>query len=149
MDFQHQNDTILCWREDKKAGFTLHLYGKFVAFHCWKREVIKYKLCTIPLCSQNSELETVSANLNAAKLFSYTNLQRWEDMGQCDENVMVFYSVEDNVVSWLKSHSYTYVSLRLRVQNAVSPQPCVGKFRISLVLFNLLHCNFRLWFKTP
>ena len=60
---------------------------------------MKYKLCTIPLCSQNSELETVSANLNAAKLFSYTNLQRWEDMGQCDENVMVFYSVEDNVVS--------------------------------------------------
>ena len=43
----------------------------------------------------------------------------------------------------------TYVSLRLRVQNAVSPQPCVGKFRISLVLLNFLHCNFRLWFKTP
>ena len=42
-----------------------------------------------------------------------------------------------------------YVSLRLRVQNAVSAQPCVGKFRISLVLLNFLHCNFRLWFKTP
>ena len=42
-----------------------------------------------------------------------------------------------------------YVSLRLRVQNAVSAQPCVGKFRISLVLFNFLHCNFRLWFETP
>ena len=48
---------------------------------------------------QNSELEEVSANLNTAKLFSYTNLQRWEDMGQCDENVMIFYSVDDNVVS--------------------------------------------------
>ena len=44
---------------------------------------------------------------------------------------------------------YIYVSLRLRVQNAVSPQPCVGKFRISLVLLNFLHCNFRLWFETP
>ena len=42
-----------------------------------------------------------------------------------------------------------YVSLRLRVQNAVSPQPCVGKLRISLVLFNFLDCNFRLWFETP
>ena len=43
---------------------------------------------------------------------------------------------------------YIYVSLRLRVQNAVSAQPCVGKFRISLVLLNFLHCNFRLWFET-
>ena len=42
-----------------------------------------------------------------------------------------------------------YVSLRLRVQNAVPTQPCVGKLRISLVLLNFLHCNFRLWFKTP
>ena len=42
-----------------------------------------------------------------------------------------------------------YVSLRLRVQNAVSAQPCVGKIRISLVLLNFLHCNFRLWFETP
>ena len=42
-----------------------------------------------------------------------------------------------------------YVSLRLRVQNAVSAKPCVGKFRISLVLLNFLHCNFRLWFETP
>ena len=40
------------------------------------------------------------------------------------------------------------VSLPLRVQNAVSAQPCVGKFRISLVLLNFLHCNFRLWFET-
>ena len=44
---------------------------------------------------------------------------------------------------------FIYVSLRLRVQNAVSAQPCVGKFLISLVLLNFLHCNFRLWFKTP
>ena len=43
----------------------------------------------------------------------------------------------------------TYVSLRLRVQNAVPAQPCVGKIRISLVLLNFLHCNFRLWFETP
>ena len=41
-----------------------------------------------------------------------------------------------------------YVSLRLRVQNAVPAQPCVGKLGISLVLLNFLHCNFRLWFKT-
>ena len=44
---------------------------------------------------------------------------------------------------------HSYVSLRLRVQNAVPAQPCVGKIRISLVLFNFLHCNFRLWFETP
>ena len=42
----------------------------------------------------------------------------------------------------------SYVSLRLRVQNAVPAQPCVGKLGISLVLLNFLHCNFRLWFKT-
>ena len=44
---------------------------------------------------------------------------------------------------------FPYVSLRLRVQNAVPAQPCVGKLGISLVLLNFLHCNFRLWFKTP
>ena len=43
----------------------------------------------------------------------------------------------------------THVSLRLRVQNAVPAEPCVGKLGISLVLLNFLHCNFRLWFKTP
>ena len=36
-----------------------------------------------------------------------------------------------------KISSYQYVSLRLRVQNAVSPQPCVGKFRISIELLAL------------
>ena len=41
------------------------------------------------------------------------------------------------------------VSLQLRVQNAVSAQPCVGKLEISLVLLNFLGCNFRLWFDTP
>ena len=41
-----------------------------------------------------------------------------------------------------------YVSLQLRVQNAVSAQPCVGKLGISLVLLNFFHCNFRLWFET-
>ena len=45
--------------------------------------------------------------------------------------------------------SIIYVSLQLRVQNAVSAQPCVEKLQISLVLLNFLHCNFRLWFKTP
>ena len=44
---------------------------------------------------------------------------------------------------------FPYVSFRLRVQNAVSAQPCVGKLGISLVLLNFLHCNFRLWFETP
>ena len=42
-----------------------------------------------------------------------------------------------------------YVSLQLRVQNVVPAQPCVGKLKISLVLLNFLHCNFRLWFETP
>ena len=32
----------------------------------------------------------------------------------------------------------SYVSLRLRVQNAVPAQPCVGKLGISLVLLNLI-----------
>ena len=36
-----------------------------------------------------------------------------------------------------------YVSLRLRVQNVVPAQPCVGKLGISVVLLNFLHCNFR------
>ena len=45
--------------------------------------------------------------------------------------------------------NFKYVSLQLRVQNAVSAQPCVGKLGISLVLLNFLGCNFRLWFKTP
>ena len=39
--------------------------------------------------------------------------------------------------------SNKYVSLRLRVQNAVPAQSCVGKLEISLVLLNFLHCNFR------
>ena len=43
----------------------------------------------------------------------------------------------------------SYVSFRLRVQNAVPAQPCVGKLGISLVRLNFLHCNFRLQFKTP
>ena len=53
---------------------------------------------------------------------------------------------------WILSHNLgiqTYVSLQLLVQNVVSAQPCVGKLGISLVLLNFLHCNFRLWFKTP
>ena len=56
-----------------------------------------------------------------------------------------------SIKSGLKYVKYVkaYVPLRLRVQNAVSAQPCVGKFRISLVLLNFLHCNFKLWFETP
>ena len=53
---------------------------------------------------------------------------------------------EINRISFL---SMIYVSLRLRVQNAVPAQPCVGKLEISLVLLNFLHCNFREWFETP
>ena len=51
----------------------------------------------------------------------------------------------------MPTHFYdnAYVSLHLRVQNVVPAQPCVGKLGISLVLLNFLHCNFRLWFKTP
>ena len=44
---------------------------------------------------------------------------------------------------------FVYVSLRLRMQNAASAQPCVGKLGISLVLLNFLDCNFRLWLETP
>ena len=47
------------------------------------------------------------------------------------------------------SDLHVYVSLQLRMQNAVSAQPCVGKLGISLVLLNFLGCNFRLWFETP
>ena len=43
----------------------------------------------------------------------------------------------------------TDVSLCLRMQNAVSAQPCVGKLGISPVLLNFLDCNFRLWLETP
>ena len=48
-----------------------------------------------------------------------------------------------------KNPQKIYVSLRLRVQNAVSAQPCVGNLGISLVLLNFLDCNFRLWLETP
>ena len=51
--------------------------------------------------------------------------------------------------NWMHVFKIIYVSLRVRVQNAVPAQPCVGKIRISLVLFNFLHCNFRSWFETP
>ena len=57
-----------------------------------------------------------------------------------------FVIMTNNYIGNLKSG---YVSLQLLVQNAVSAQPCVGKLGISLVLLNFLHCNFRLWFKTP
>ena len=66
--------------------------------------------------------------------------------------------IDYNLQQRTKNHAFVskidiainvYVSLRLRMQNAVSAQPCVGKFRISLVLLNFLHCNFRLWFETP
>ena len=46
-------------------------------------------------------------------------------------------------VRYLHCHNWhnAKVSLRLRVQNAVSAQPCVGKLGISLVLLNFLDCN--------
>ena len=54
----------------------------------------------------------------------------------------------DNLLYFCFFFNPIYVSLQLRVQNAVSAQPCVGKLRISLVLLNFLHCNFRLWLET-
>ena len=57
------------------------------------------------------------------------------------------YYIQNN--SFSQKQPSAYVSLRLRVQNAVPAQPYVGKLGISLVLLNFLHCNFRLWFKTP
>ena len=39
-----------------------------------------------------------------------------------------------------------YVSLRLRVQNAVSPQPCVGKLGKSPLLLNFLVSTLRIIF---
>ena len=56
---------------------------------------------------------------------------------------VIFVAFDSQFLVFGKVLSDQYVSLRLRVQNAVSPQPCVGKFRISLVLLNFLHCNFR------
>ena len=53
------------------------------------------------------------------------------------------------ILNFFQHLQHTYVSLQLRMQNAVSTQPCVGKLGISLVLLNFLDCNFRLWFKTP
>ena len=50
---------------------------------------------------------------------------------------------KDEVHVFLLGQRATYVSLRLRVQNAVPAQPCVGKLEISLVLLNFSHCNFR------
>ena len=52
----------------------------------------------------------------------------------------------DDTTIYMSHCNLTYVSLQLRMQNAVSAQPCVG---ISLVLLNFLDCNFRLWFETP
>ena len=46
-------------------------------------------------------------------------------------------------IEFIEFTSFIYVSLRLRVQDAVPTQPCVGKLEISLVLLNFLHCNFR------
>ena len=51
-----------------------------------------------------------------------------------------------SLVLYLVEYIYIYMSHFSYVQNAVSAQPCVGKFLISLVLLNVLHCNFRLWF---
>ena len=49
-------------------------------------------------------------------------------------NALVTFRVElGRAISIIK-----YVSLQLRVQNAVSAQPCVGKLGISLVLLNFL-----------
>ena len=66
------------------------------------------------------------------------------------EYILIYLWCYTSLTVWLyNKEGNKYVSLRLRVQNAVSAQPCVGKLGISLVLLNFLHCNFRLWFKTP
>ena len=68
--------------------------------------------------------------------------------GVTEESPTFMGQVESHITYTIASYINIYVSLRLRVQNAVSPQPCVGKFRISLVLLNFFHCDFRLWFRT-
>ena len=73
----------------------------------------------------------------------------WNVKNKKDEVLKVEHERENTVWKKVQEMENIYVSLRLRVQNAVSAQPCVGKIRISLVLFNFLHCNFRLWFETP
>ncbi len=37
-------------------------------------------------------------NLNEAKKFAYTLKMNWKGMGNCDENVLIFYSLTDNTV---------------------------------------------------
>ena len=63
--------------------------------------------------------------------------------------IMAVLSIVLKTLTGLTFIRIKYVSLRLRVQNAVPAKPCVGKYLISLILLNFLHCNFRLWFKTP
>ena len=55
---------------------------------------------------------------------------------------------EINCTILMLNQNFIYVLLQLRVQNAVSAQPCVGKLGISLVLLNFLGCNLWLWFET-
>ena len=64
---------------------------------------------------------------------------------ECLHNIKVL----QNCLNIFPQSIKIYVSLQLLMQNVVSAQPCVGKLGISLVLLNFLHCNFRLWFKTP
>ena len=64
-------------------------------------------------------------------------------------NISIYLSLHAMISMWSVFYTYTeswniiYVSLHLRMQNAVPAQPCVGKLEISLVLLNFLHCNFR------
>ena len=64
----------------------------------------------------------------ATSVCVYTSLLHFQEWSDKDQSIHV---------------RKKYVSLRLRVQNAVPPQPCVGQLEISLVLLNFLHCNFR------
>ena len=100
------------------------------------REVCCYQLLgykfDIPGSNQYRLMSMYAESPNDYLLFQVKKVQN-----------LVFRLYERNITSII------YVSLRLRVQNAVSPQPCVGKFRISLVLLTFLHGNFRLWFETP
>ena len=58
--------------------------------------------------------------------------------------ILITFKGKVYIYIYIYIYIYMCVSLQLHVQNAVSPQRCVRKLRISLVLFNFLDCKFRL-----
>ena len=93
---------------------------------------------TVDLQNCRNKISRLSILLEYVNTF-YTNLM-W---------IRVICSNHRKLLNLYKLTMHIYVSLRLHMQNAVPAQPCVGKYWISLILLNFLHCNFRLWFKTP